>query len=324
MNEELKIIISAVTDGAKKSIHDIKQELKGVSGSAQGASKGFGAAMKGIGKSALIAVGAIAAVGAAVVALGKKSLELQRSQAKLETAFQSMGSSASQAAESYKGLFRFLGDADTSVEAASHLAKLTTNQKELAEWTKVCQGVYATFGDSLKIESLTEAANETARVGKVTGTLADALNWAGVSEDEFNAKLANTTSFEEREALIRGTLNDLYKDASDIYEKNNKALLEYNESQARLDSSLGRAGAAVKPLLTAINNLSAALLDALKPALDFIVPAISTFVGWITKGIEAVLGFFGVLSGGSATVKTFTQMGAGIRLLTVLINSLQA
>ena len=312
MNEELKIIISAVTDGAKKSIHDVKQELKGVSGSAQSASKGFGAAMKGIGKGALIAVGAIAAVGAAVVALGKKSLELQRSQAKLETAFQSMGSSASQAAESYKGLFRFLGDADTSVEAASHLAKLTTNQKELAEWTKVCQGIYATFGDSLKIESLTEAANETARVGKVTGTLADALNWAGVSEDEFNAKLANTTSFEEREALIRGILNDLYKDASDIYENNNKALLEYNESQARLDSSLGRAGAAVKPLLTALNNLSAALLNALKPALDLIVPAISTFVGWITKGIEAALGFFSVLSGGSATVKTFTQMGAGI------------
>lgn len=33
------------------------------------------------------------------------------------------------------------------------------------------------------IEGLTEATNETAKTGQITGSLADALNWAGVSED---------------------------------------------------------------------------------------------------------------------------------------------
>ena len=312
MNEELKIIIKAVTSDAKKSIQDIKKELNGVSGSAQKSSSGFGAAMKGYAKAAGIAIAAIVAVGAAIVALGKRSIEFQQAQAKLNTAFQSVGSTAQQAAESYKGLFRFLGDSDKSVEAASHLAKLTTNQKDLAEWTKACQGIYATFGDSLPIEGLTEAANESARVGKVTGTLADALNWAGVSEDDFNAKLAQTTSFEEREALIRSTLNGLYGDAAEIYEKNNKALLDYNESQANLQSSMAAAGASVTPLLTALNNLGAALFNALKPALDVIIPAIATFVNWITQGIQAVMGLFGAITGASTSINSFANVGNGL------------
>jgi len=58
-----------------------------------------------------------------------------------------------------------LGDSGQATEAAGHLAKLTTEEQALAEWTTICEGVYATFGDSLPIESLTEAANETAKTG---------------------------------------------------------------------------------------------------------------------------------------------------------------
>lgn len=312
MNEELKIIITAITTEAKKNIQGVKKELGGVASSAKGASAGIGSAMAGIGIAAVAAIAAIAAVGGALVKLGKATLDFQKAQAKLNTAFLSAGSTAQQAAESYKGLFRFMGDADTSAEAAAHLAKLTTGQKELAEWTKICQGVYATFGDSLKIESLTEAANETAKVGRVTGTMADALNWAGVSEDEFNAKLARTTSYEEREALIRSTLNGLYSNAAEIYEKNNKQLLDYNESQARLDSSMAAAGQAVLPLMTALNNLSAVLFEALKPAIDVIVPALAAMVNWVTQGIQAVMGLFGAVTGASTSITSMAKASAGI------------
>jgi hypothetical protein len=52
-----------------------------------------------------------------------------------------------------------LGETDQSVEAANHLAKLTENEKDLATWTgDILPGVFATFGDSLPIEGLTEAA----------------------------------------------------------------------------------------------------------------------------------------------------------------------
>ena len=293
-----------------KKVGKSTKEAGAAAGAGAKSMGGFGKSMAAIGKAAAIAVAAIGAVVGAIVALGKNTLEFQKEQAKLNTAFLAVGSTAEQAGESYKGLFRFLGESSRSVEAASHLAKITTNQKDLAEWTKICQGVYATFGDSLPIEGLTEAANETIRTGAVTGTLADALNWAGVSEDAFNEKLAQTTSLSEREALVRSTLNGLYSNAAEIYERNNKALLDYNESQARLDSTMAAAGAVTMPLLTAINNLGSAFYTALKPALEVIVPILTTFVNWITKGIEAVTSFFAALTGKSTTIKAFGEINA--------------
>ena len=312
MNEEMKIIIKAVTDGAKKSIKGVSDELNKLGKTGSSSSGKVGMALKGIGKAAGIAVAAIAAVGAALVALGKGTLQVQREQAKLNTAFQAAGSTAKQAGETYKGLYRFLGDSGKASEAAAHLAKITTNQQDLAQWTKITQGIYSSFGDSLPIEGLTEAANETIRVGKVTGTLADALNWAGVSEDEMNAKLATTNSLQEREAMLRSTLNGLYENAANIYEKNNQQLIAYNESQARLDTTMAAAGAATMPLLTALNNLGSAFFTALKPALDAIIQPIATFINWIAKAIESVMSFFSALTGKSSNIKAVADVGSGL------------
>ena len=312
MNEELKIIIKAVTDSAKKAIGEVNSELEKLGGSAKSSSGKMGAAFKTMAKGAAIAVAAIVAIGAAIVKLGKSSLDLQKNFAKLNTAFQAAGMSAQQAGETYNGLYRFLGESDRAVEAANHLAKLTNNQKNLAEWSKIAQGIYASFGDSLPIESIAEAANETARVGKVVGTMADALNWMGESESAMNDKLAQTSSLEEREALLRSTLNGLYSNAAEIYERNNQALLSYNESQAKLDSAMSAAGAATMPLLTALNNLGTAFFSALKPALDAIIPPIATFINWIAKAIQSVLSFFSALTGKSTAVKAVGDIGKGI------------
>lgn len=307
---ELKIIIKAVTKDAVKPIQDVKKELNGLTKSGKGASSGIATAMKGVGIAAAAAVAAITAVVGAMTALGKATVAYNKEHSKLVTAFQAVGASAQTANEAYRGFYRFLGDSGKAVEAAGHIAKMATSQESLAEWTRISQGIYATFGDSLPIEGLTEAANETLRVGKVTGTLADALNWAGVSEDEFNAKLATTTSYEEREALLRSTLNGLYDDAARIYEENNKELIAYNESQARMSASMAAAGAACVPLLTALNNLGSALFNALKPALDAIVPYIASFVNWLAKGVETVMSFFSALTGRSAAVKATAEIGA--------------
>ena len=309
MNEELRIIIKAVTKDAVKPIQDVKKELNALNGAGSSASSGIVKTMKGVKIAAAAAVAAVTAVTVALVKLGKSAVQFNREFSKLTTAFQTVGASAETAGEAYRGFYRFLGDTGKAVEAAAHVAKLATSQESLAEWTKISQGIYATFGDSLPIEGLTEAANETLRVGKVTGTLADALNWAGVSEDDFNAALANTSSFEEREILLRSTLNGLYMDAANIYEKNNKELLDYNESQARLNVATANASQACIPFLTALNNLGTALMNVLKPALDAVVPYITQFVNWLAKGIETVLSFFSALTGKSAAIKTVAELG---------------
>ena len=95
---------------------------------------------------------------ASLVGLAESTREFREDMAKLETAFSSQGHSAESASKVYEDFYAILGESDRSVEAANHLAELTKNEKELAEWSTIAAGVTAKFGDSLPIEGLTEAA----------------------------------------------------------------------------------------------------------------------------------------------------------------------
>ena len=327
MNEELKIVIKAITSEAKKNISAVKQELEKVETTGTKSGKSIKQTMQSIAKVSAVAVASVTAITAALVKLGQSAKEFNTIQSKLISGFQAAGATAKQASETYKGFFRFLGEADRAGEAANHLAKMTTNEQELAEWTKICQGIFATFGDSLPIEGLTEAANETARVGKVTGVLADALNWAGVSEDDFNNSLANMNSLAERESYIRGTLNNLYSNAAILYERNNQATIQYNEAQYRLNVALSEAGKYVIPLMTQLSNLATVVLQVLKPAFEVISGVIIVFVQWIIAAVQYIGTFFGLFSEkGTSSVKkvsnSISAVNGGIKGTFDSINGL--
>lgn len=263
MTEELKIIISAEIGKFKKSMEDTKKEIDEFQKQGEDAQKKIGDTFKKIGEGikAGLKVGAkISGAAAALTAFVKSTEEFREGQAKIATAFGEAGASAETAKQTYNDLYRVMGDDGAAVEAANHLAKLTTNQKDLNEWTNICQGIFATFGDSLPIEGLTEAANETAKVGKVTGTLADALNWAGVSEDAFNDKLAALNTESEREALIRDTLNGLYTDAATTYEENNADVLAQRDAQTQLNQAMADVSANLQPLVTTMTEFAANVL----------------------------------------------------------------
>ena len=208
---------------------------------------------------------------------------------KLETAFTTSGFSAEAAKNTYSDLFAVLGEEDQSVETANHLSKLCDTEKELNTWTEICTGVFATFGDSLPIEGLTEAANETAKVGQVTGPLADALNWAGVSEDEFNQKLAACSTEQERQALITDTLNGLYGEASEKYKTLNGDVMDAHKAQEKMTDAIARIGEMAEPIMTMLKDKAADLLNGVASLLELFASAPT----WV-QGL--VLGFTGVLA----------------------------
>ena len=265
------------TDEANKSMKKTDKDAEKL---AQSLKKG----VQAVGKFAAGVVATATAAGASIVALTESTREYRTEQGKLITAFETQNFTAEQARATYEELNGVLGDSGQAVEAANHLAKLTKNEKELNAWTKICTGVYATFGDSLPIEGLTEAANETAKVGKLTGSLADALNWAGVNEDDFQASLDACSNEQERQALITKTLNGLYTEAADKYREVNGEVIEANKAQDRLNNAMAQVGAAAEPAVTKIKNLGATLLNYLLPT---IVKVVGGFVVWIDKAIAA-------------------------------------
>lgn len=204
---------------------------------------GFGSAVKNIGKvGAALAGVSFAGITAGFIGMAEATEEYRKAQGKLETAFQSAGYSSEVAQKAYKGFYGILGDVDTATEASQLLAQMTRSQEDVTKWTRIAAGVNGTWGDSLPIEGLIESINETQNVGTVTGNLADALNWAGVQEDDFNAKLAKCSTEAQKNALIMQTLEALYGDAADAFYKNNAALVQARETQDSLSKITAKLG----------------------------------------------------------------------------------
>lgn len=184
------------------------------------------------------------AVTAAFLAMDNATEEYRISQGKLNTAYESSGYSAQTAATAYNEFYKILGDTDTATEASQLLSKLIQDQKDVTKWTRVAAGVSGTFGNSLPIEGLIESGNETVKVGKVTGVLADALNWVGISEDRMNERLAATSSEAERNRILLETLTGAYADASDAFYKNNAQLVQSRQNEAALATVTAKVGSA--------------------------------------------------------------------------------
>lgn len=210
--------------------------------------------------------------------LGQETQEYREDIGKLETAFEAANQSTDLAKETYIEFYSVLGEEDRSVEAVNHLAKFVDTEKDMQKWTTICAGVWGTFGDSLPIEGLTEAANETAKVGTVTGVLADALNWAGVSEDGFNDKLSKCSTEQERSALITNTLNGLYSKAAERYRENNESIIEARKATSEYNDSLAQMGEAMEPLNTEITKIKSGIAEELAPQLEELQVQISEWI----------------------------------------------
>lgn len=198
-------------DDAEDEVEDLESSLDGLGGAFAAVAAAAGAAI------------------AAIVGCVEASHEYRTALGKLETAFQDNNHSAEEAYETYATLQGILGETDQAVEAASHLAAMAKNQEQLAKWTEIATGIYGKFGASLPIEGLAEAANETVKTGAVTGSLADALNWADSASMDFGLTLKENTGFVEKSAKQLKKMTDAQKAEYEALKEQQKAVDEYNK-----------------------------------------------------------------------------------------------
>ena len=300
----------------QKELDDTSKKLKSSKVDWESVGDTVGKVGKAIGAGVAAMGAAIGAAAGAFLGLAESTREARENMGKLEAGFTTAGHSAEDAKNTYTELYGILGDDGQATEAAAHLAQLTNNEQELATWTDIATGVYATFGDSLPIENLTEAANETAKTGQITGGLADALNWAGVSEDEFQSKLDACTTEQERQALITETLNGLYSDAAEAYREVNGDIIEAQKATANLNSAMAALGAIAEPIVTKLKQLAADLLQQITPFVELIGTG-------LTGALEGAEGAAQQFSEGLLGLVTFIVEQLGTMLPTFLEFALQ-
>lgn len=289
----------------------------------------FGDKMKGV-----LAGISVAALAASIGKLVSVTNEFQEDMGKLSVAAQQNNVATDAANGAYRDMVGILGETDQSVEAVNHLFALCgENTQALSDWTNIASGVYATFGDSLPLEGLTEAANETAKVGQVTGPLADAINWAseaavqqGVAlsgnqaaidaynsaladgatqEDAFNAALAACNTEQERAQLITDTLNGVYAEAGAQYQQTNADVIAYRQSQSDLTAAMSSLGQAFMPIVTGLTNVATMLLSGVQPAVQWFVTNLP-IIAPILAGIATTIGLLAVVLNAS-TIATTAQ-----------------
>lgn len=258
-------------DEAEHSADGAADSIDGFGNAAKGASdKGGGLGSFGSGISDLtgslsklkgfVVGGAIVTglkeVAGAVLDIEESTREYRQIMGTLEVSSQAAGYSAEQTAEAYQRLYGYLGDTQTTATTVANLQAIGLEQDTLMDLVDMTAGAWATYGDSIPIDGLAESINETIQAGKVTGTFADVLNWAGTSEDEFNEKLENAKDATERaDIVLQEMARQGLTESAEAWRDVNDDIVAANESQMKFDEAMGELGEALTPAANALRDL---------------------------------------------------------------------
>lgn len=318
----------------KNSLDDVEKKLKsGKAATEEYANKldSFGNKAKNAGeKMSGISTAAAGIIGAAAATVPATE-EYRKIMGSLEVSSEKAGYSADQTKESYQTLYGVLADDQTAATTTANLQALRLSQQNLTNMINGTIGAWATYGDSIPIDGLAEAINETVKTGVVTGTLADMLNWAGTSEDAFNEKLAACSSESERANLIMQEMaNQGLTQAGLKWQENNKNLVEGNQATANFQEATAQLADTIAPIITQITNVVAGLIEkfnALPPDVQQVIAVVLLLVaaigpllsgiGSISMGISALLPIFKSLW----AVMSANPVGAIITVIGLLVTA---
>lgn len=236
-----------------------------------------------------VLVGGAAVAGAKALADGiinitESTKEYRTILGTLEVSSKQAGYTQEQTTEIYKKFQAVLGDTQKAATATANLQALGLSQENLRTIMEQAIGAWATYGDSIPIDSLSESINETVQVGKVTGVFADALNWAGTSEDEFNERLAACADTTERANLVLTQLSEQGLQATgQAWVENNQDVIAANTAQEAMNESMAQLGEALQPAASFLLEYGSALVDVATMGVN----ALSSLVEWFDNLFNA-------------------------------------
>ena len=345
-------------NNAERAAEDLSKSLKEANDSAKD-TDGYTMAKDVLSDLATNAIqGVINGIGNVISALGElpeATKEYRSMMAKLEGSTKTFGYSVDFSKEQFDNFYSYLGDNQMATNAITNLMGIGTSTESISSIAEGAIGVWATYGDSIPIESLTEAINETITVGKVTGTMADTINWAKVSQDElsqalsgnskaqkafnqaiadgeavedaFNAALATTTDTQERADIVAQFLNSTYGESKSTYDEMTGSIQDAQTAQNNLQDTQAKLAEAVEPVQTAFTNLKTQALELLLPIVEKISQLFQDLGKWmeenpakaeILKG--ALIGIataLGILAGALAISNLITMVQKAFALLNV-------
>ena len=328
--------LSDAADDLGDAAEDAGDGTKDLGESARDSGDGFsvldGAVATFIGNGLTALVSAIGDAISTFAELSESTQEYRENMNKLYTATSAAGMDADYITQAYSQLYGVLGDETATTTTISNFEKLGVSMQDMDSLLDSATGIWAVYGDSIPLDGLAESVNETAKVGQITGTMADAINWASASndtwtnalsgnaaalsafqsgvsqgmsaEDAFNEALAACGDEQERQQLIISTLNGLYADSAETYRENNASIIDAREATVNYQDAVAGVGAAMEPLQTTMTNFKANLISGVSPALQELSDA---FMNVVTGADGAEEGIASAVTGLVDTVSSMAS-----------------
>lgn len=328
--------LSDAADDLGDAAEDAGDGTKDLGESARDSGDGFsvldGAVATFIGNGLTALVSAIGDAISTFAELSESTQEYRENMSKLDTAASAAGMDAGSIADAYIDLYGVLGDETATATTISNFAKLGVSMQDMDSLLDSATGIWAVYGDSIPLDGLAESVNETAKVGQITGTMADAINWASASndtwtnalsgnaaalsafqsgvsqgmsaEDAFNEALAACGDEQERQQLIISTLNGLYADSAETYRENNASIIDARHATLYYQDAVAGVGAAMEPLQTTMTRFKANLISGVSPALQELSDA---FMDVVTGADGAEEGIASAVTGLVDTVSSMAS-----------------
>lgn len=328
--------LSDAADDLGDAAEDAGDGTKDLGESARDSGDGFsvldGAVATFIGNGLTALVSAIGDAISTFAELSESTQEYRENMSKLYTATSAAGMDADYITQAYSQLYGVLGDETATTTTISNFEKLGVSMQDMDSLLDSATGIWAVYGDSIPLDGLAESVNETAKVGQITGTMADAINWASASndtwtnalsgnaaalsafqsgvsqgmsaEDAFNEALAACGDEQERQQLIISTLNGLYADSAETYRENNASIIDAREATVNYQNAVAGVGAAMEPLQTTMTNFKANLISGVSPALQELSAA---FMDVVTGADGAEEGIAAAVTGLVDTVSSMAS-----------------
>lgn len=312
--------IAVDNEQANRAIADTASRADEASGETSSAFQKIGQAAGTIVKGVAFAG---AALGGAWIAAIEGSREYRAEMGLLQGAFEASGHSSTEAKNTYSELNAVLGDTGQAVEAAQHIAMIADNEKEMNELTTIGAGVFQRFGQSLPLEGMYEGILHTSQLGEVQGSLADALEWSGITVESFNEQLAECSNAEERQDLIMKTLKDTYGEAAEQYKETNKDVMEARKAQEKLTNAFAELGRIGEPILTAIKTKVAEMASAAIPHLENFVNKVKDAATWVKNNQDTIDKWTAVIIGAGVAIGTFLLILNWGTIMTAAANAVK-
>ena len=317
-----------------KKLDEQKQAARDIGG---GIAKGAAVGIASIGAAC---VGAMAGLSSLV----EETKELRTQMGMLETTFTEAGLSVASGEKTFNDLYAVLGDSGAATEASLHLAEFAKSEKELEELTNSLTGAYSRFGTSLPLENIAEGVSTTLTLNQANAGMVDAIEFAGGSVEDFNARLQELDTEEEKRAFILQTLNDSYGEAGERYKEVNKEVIAANDAQNKYNQAMADIATKAQPAITSfktamvgvlqtileksnevdITGLIGKISGAITSLVNVALPPLMTGITWVIDNanwLVPVLGsVIGLIAGISAGIKIYNGVMAIAKVVQIAWN----